>query len=229
MKFKRISIMMVIAVLLISTQGFAMAELYPATQKEVNKEVMFMDQKIAFDVQPMEIDGITMVPLRATLEKMGYKVTWNEETKSVEMNKGPKWTSITIGKNAYFKNRMAPQELSLDPVIKDGRTLVPIEFFTEILDINVSCENMVITFTEEEPVIIIGYVKDIVKNEKGDLTFTVNDDLEIDDYMNSTVIHTIKDNTIFNTSLEEGKAVKVVVSRAMTLSLPPQTNGYLVY
>ena len=165
MRFKKAGIMVVIAALIVSTQGFALADRVSAPGKGTDKEVLFMDEKIVYDVKPQEMDGITMLPLRATLEKMGYEVTWNEKTKTVEIKKGPKWTSVVIGKNSYFKNKMAPSELSSAPVIVGGRTLLPLEFFTEILNINIAAAKGSITFSEEEQVVISGFVKDIAKDK----------------------------------------------------------------
>lgn len=68
-----------------------------------NVHVYYNDETIDFDVNAQKIDGVTMIPLRATLEKMGYIVEWNQETKSVDIFKGAQWTSIKIGENKYFK------------------------------------------------------------------------------------------------------------------------------
>ena len=194
-----------------------------------NRLVNYMDEKVVFDVGPMEIDGITMIPLRATLEKMGFTVEWNEEGKTVEMTKGAQWTSIKIGENSYFKNRMAPEPLSRAPIIVDGRTLVPAEFFSEILSKALVIEDGVLSFNEDEATIYSGFIKEIRENEKGDMSLTISPDLSEDDYTQDLIIHTSKDNTIFNHLIKEGVFIRVVTAKFMTLSLPGQTFGYLVY
>jgi len=116
------------------------------SEKNADNLVLYNNERINYDVELSVIDNITMLPLRFTLEKMGYEVKWNEETRSVEIIKGAQWISFKIGENSYFKNRMAPIELSSAPVIINGRTMVPIEFFSEILSKGINIENGKVSF-----------------------------------------------------------------------------------
>lgn len=191
--------------------------------------IMKAGNKVETDVSIHEIDGVTMIPLAASLESKGYTVIWNDEAKSVEISKGAKWTSIYIGKNSYFKNRMAAIELSAPPVIVDGRTLVPAEFFSEILSIGVSVENGRFTLLETEAVINSGYVKEINEDKEGNVSITISSDLNSNDFYNFTVVKTRKDVTIFNKDFTVGDYVNIVCSMMSTRSLPPQTPGYILY
>ncbi len=47
----------------------------------------YKGQTINFDVVPQEINGITMFPLRAMLEEMGYAVKWDGASRSVDISK----------------------------------------------------------------------------------------------------------------------------------------------
>ncbi len=185
--------------------------------------------EITADVSVQEINGITMIPLRATLEAMGYLITWIPESKSVEIQKGANWTSIAINKNAYFKNRMAPHELSCAPVIVNSRTLVPIEFFADIIGCGIEVDSQKINFTDNEAIIHSGYVKSITMDETGTKTLTLTSDLSSDSIELQTIIHTSSAYTFYNKEVSEGSYVQVVSSIMMTMSMPGQTSGYVVY
>ena len=95
----------------------------PVEAKEVvlNKQLMFINDK-----------GVTMIPLRFVAEELGYEVKWNDESRSVELMKGPQWSLVTIGKDSYNFSRMHI-ELGTAPVIVNGSTNVPLSFAEEVL------------------------------------------------------------------------------------------------
>lgn len=96
-----------------------------------------LDTKDAFE----NYGGVIMIPLRAVSEALRYEVTWDEETRSVELKSGPQWTQITIGQDSYFFGKMAPITLGKAPEIINDRTFVPLEFVEKILRANVSVED----------------------------------------------------------------------------------------
>lgn len=191
-------------------------------------KVSFNGEKIEGDVEAQVIDGIAMVPLRSTLEAMGYTVTWNANTFSVDIMKGAQWTSISIGENAYFRNKMAPTPLSAAPVIVNSRTLVPAEFFAEILGLGLTVESGNIQFNSFEAVILSGYISEIKYDETGMMTVIISTEEEAD-MNNSTIIRMSSLFTHMNKKVVVGEHIHVVVSMMMTASIPPQTSGYLVY
>lgn len=75
----------------------------------------------------MTVDGIVMVPVRALADALELTVEWFDDTKTVQVGKS---LSFSIGEDCYSYNRMAPVKLGAAPVIKDGKTFVPIDFFT---------------------------------------------------------------------------------------------------
>ncbi|MNI04323.1 Protease inhibitor precursor [compost metagenome] len=96
-------------------------------QATLAKDVLYVDQ-----------NGIEMIPLRQAAEALGYEIKWDGSTQTVELNKGAQWTSITVGKDAYFFAKMAPSPLGAAPVINsNGFMYVPSSFLTEILKANV--------------------------------------------------------------------------------------------
>lgn len=184
---------------------------------------------IESEVSIQEINNVTMIPLRATLEAAGFTVKWNEENRSIDISKGAQFTTIYIDKNSYFKNKMAPSELSAAPIILNNRTLVPAEFFTEILNINVSVSKGSFTLLDSEIVINSGYVNEIKKDSDGNISITISTDKDSEDRNTFTVINTLKDVTIFNKEFEVGDYVNVICSLMSTRSIPPQTPGYIIY
>lgn len=209
----------------------AVPVLYDGATKELYNSGVFsyLGETVEADVQVQVVDGVTMVPLRATLEAMGYEVTWNNETRSVEIQKGAQWTSITVGKNAYFRNRMAAHELSSAPVIKNNRTLVPVEFFVDIIGAGLEVEEGKINFLDMASPVFTGYVKSLEYDETGALKITITNDLESEELMDLTIIHTSKAFTFTQKELAEGDMVSVITSMVMTSSIPGQTSGYVVY
>lgn len=82
-------------------------------------------------------NGVVMIPLRQVAEALGYEVTWNDESKSVELVKGVHWTKLTIGEDNYSFAKMLIK-LGTAPETKDGNTYVPLSFTSEVLKAIVS-------------------------------------------------------------------------------------------
>jgi len=184
---------------------------------------------ISVSAETQVIEGITMIPLRKTLESFGYQFTWHEASKRVDLSKGPLWTSIAIGENAYFRQKMAPWALSSAPIILDGHTWVPVEFLSEITSLGIEVENGTLKVTPTEPTFHQGFAKDITTDDQGNISFSIVQNLEEKDFANRIVIHTSEKTTFFQVDLQENDTVKVISPNFSTLSLPPQTPGYILY
>ena len=128
---------------------------YPAsvkyyTQKDLMKSVvpnqgpMFLvtlnDDFVEFeDVQPIIKDSRTLVPFRAILEKAGAKVEWNQEAKKVTAELDGKKIEMTIGQKKIMVDGKEV-ELDVAPMIKEGRTLIPLRGMFENLGFKVEYE-----------------------------------------------------------------------------------------
>lgn len=192
-------------------------------------KVSYLDEVIEFDVTPQKVGDVIMIPLRVTLEKMGYTVTWNESTSSVEISKGNQWTTVKINQNSYFKNKIAPEPLSAAPILKEGRTLVPAEFFNAILGKGIQIENGNLKLNDGEMAIHSGYIKDIAHNQMGTMSLTIVTDLASNDVLNEIIIHTSNTTTYYNKEVKKGEFVNVISALTMTMSIPGQTSGYIIY
>lgn len=78
------------------------------------------------------IDGVTMIPLRLVGESLGYKVSWNEETKTAELLRGPQWNAVTLGEDNYNFAKMIVK-LGTAPVLINSSTYVPLNYAEQVL------------------------------------------------------------------------------------------------
>lgn len=122
------------------------------TQEDLMKSVapnqgpMFLvtlnDDFVEFeDVQPIIKDNRTLVPFRAILEKAGAKVDWNQEDKKVTAELDGKKIEMTIGQKKIMVDGKEV-ELDVAPMIKEGRTLIPLRGMFENLGFEVEYEKV---------------------------------------------------------------------------------------
>lgn len=93
------------------------------------------------DVQPIIKDSRTLVPFRAILEKAGAKVDWNQEDKKVTAELDGKKIEMTIGQKKIMVDGKEVQ-LDVAPMIKEGRTLIPLRGMFENLGFEVEYEKV---------------------------------------------------------------------------------------
>jgi len=98
--------------------------------------VYLNSQYVKFDVLPRVDDGVPMTPFRYLLEKDGGKVDWANVTKTVTASADGKHIVIQIGdKNAKVNEMTVTMEVT--PYIDHGRTIVPLSFIHDALNLNV--------------------------------------------------------------------------------------------
>ena len=101
------------------------------------------------DVQPMIIDGRTLVPVRCISESFGEEVSWDADTKTVSVGSE---ISIVIGdKNITVGGEK--KEIDVPAAIYESRTFVPLRAIAEALGKSVTWDErglIVITDTETE-------------------------------------------------------------------------------
>ncbi len=73
-----------------------------------------------------------MVPLRDIAESLGYEIGWNKEDGAIIAG-----GFIKDGVDTYWKTGKEPVQMTA-PVVIDGVTYVPINYFTDVLEENVS-------------------------------------------------------------------------------------------
>lgn len=110
--------------------------------------VKLNDVSLEFDVEPIILNSRTMVPMRGIFEHLGAQVYWYPETREVVGYKDNNYIKLQINSETYYKNGNS-DTLDSPPIIVDGRTMVPIRFIAESLDMNVdwSKETRTVTIT----------------------------------------------------------------------------------
>ncbi|MBR6524106.1 MAG: N-acetylmuramoyl-L-alanine amidase [Clostridia bacterium] len=94
---------------------------------------LFLDgNPISCDVPPTIINDRTMVPVRAFLEALDARVSWNDEKKQVTARTDDTKIILVIGSNVAYVNSVL-KSLDSPPVIVNSRTLVPVRFISESL------------------------------------------------------------------------------------------------
>lgn len=85
-------------------------------------------------------NGINYLPVRAVSEALGYDVNWSESLKAVTVGTVQMGTTFNVGINKYTKAKMKAWELSSAPIMVEDKMYVPTDFFTEILELNVTAK-----------------------------------------------------------------------------------------
>ncbi len=96
-------------------------------------DIIVDNQKIEGPAAYTNEQNVVMVPLRAISEALGFNVSWNNELRSVAIGKT---MTLKIGEDNYIFAKMAQIKLGTAPVIIEGRTFVPLNFFREVAQMN---------------------------------------------------------------------------------------------
>lgn len=98
--------------------------------------VMVDGLSVNFDVKPIIEQGRTLVPFRALAEALNVRVDWDGNTQTIKA--GDKQTNIQlqIGSSIAYINEI-PVPLDVPPKIINGRTLIPLRFFSEAFNCSV--------------------------------------------------------------------------------------------
>ena len=174
-------------------------------------------------------DNTIMLPLRAVTEEMGFTVSWNPETRLIELTRGPVYVTLTQDVDGYTFSRTAPMKLGKAPVTVNDLTYVPENFFDEILQGTIAIEtngDINITYGEESQpadeeiaasptatITEIGEKEILVEDSQlGQVRLGITDETAITDH---------EGNTLTIADLEVGMLLNVEYSPVMGTSLPP--------
>lgn len=159
------------------------SNVYAADFEEWPLEIRVDDIKINFpDAQPfIDENNRTQVPVRFVSEALNANVEWLDATNQVEITKDGRIILLTIGKKEMTINGEVKQ-LDSAPLIKEGRTFVPIRFVSEGLKAPIDWDSVTNTvyidtiskvqsnsdrYEIKEPFVYFG--DGFVRNEIGDL------------------------------------------------------------
>lgn len=99
--------------------------------------VLVNGKPVFFDVAPyLDQNNRLMVPFRAIAEALGAGVDWLPETKQVSMKRNEQLLLLTLdSKEAIINGESFMMDTT--PLLKDGRTLVPLRYVGELLNAQV--------------------------------------------------------------------------------------------
>lgn len=188
---------------------------------EENQVVTINEEETLLEVE--KTDDYFGVPVAKTLRSLGYDVQWHGDTRTVHISKDDWSTVLSIDENSYTSNEIS---LSHPPTIVQGVTLVPIEFFYEVMSLGYTIEEDRVLVGQEGTTVYEGYLKgmdvqdDVTRFEIG----YASSESDVD-----VVVYVYQDTAWVQKDFKIGDKIHVITSMMSTKSLPPQTTGYIVY
>jgi hypothetical protein len=98
--------------------------------------VVLNSQFVNFDVNPRVDEGVPMTPFRHLLEKAGGTVEWEHIEKAIKANAEGNNIFLQIGDSNATVNDLTIR-LEKAPYLERGRTIVPLSFFREVLNVEI--------------------------------------------------------------------------------------------
>ncbi len=112
-----------------------------------NAKLLVNNKAIENESAYVDENKIVMVPLRPIAEALGFDVKWDSATRQIRLGTG---IVMTIDENSYTIGKMVPMKLDSAPVLRNGKTYVPIKFFEEVIETNLEYTNDTIIFTQND-------------------------------------------------------------------------------
>ena len=120
----------------------------------IGAKVTLNGELVKFDSQyPIIDNGTTLVPIRCVSEMLDAKVSWDQENGIAQIIKGDKTITLHTGTPIAYIND-AKTELEVSAEVVNGRTLVPLRFVAEALDMNVTWhgETRMVELTDKQSI-----------------------------------------------------------------------------
>jgi len=100
-------------------------------------QVAFDNTQIAFDVQPRIENGLPLAPFRAIFEHTGGKIQWFNRSKTLRAVNATREIQFKVGtRTAKVNNKVV--KMAVKSYIDHSRTIVPLSFVADALDVLVS-------------------------------------------------------------------------------------------
>lgn len=107
--------------------------------EEIN--VLVNGKAVGFDVPPTQINGTTLVPIRAISEALEAEVKWDPATQKITLSRQGILNELTVNKTAAYKIKdgiTSTVTLAVPPALINGKVFVPVRYIAESFDIAVA-------------------------------------------------------------------------------------------
>lgn len=114
---------------------------------------------VEFDVAPVLQDGRVLVPFRALAEALRVAVWWDGAARAVLADDGGTSIRLQVGNRNACRNQL-PVPLDTEPILREGRALVPLRFFSQAFGASVHWEEvtrMVKILSPPRPMRVTGF------------------------------------------------------------------------
>jgi uncharacterized repeat protein (TIGR02543 family) len=134
------------------TASFA-ARVKSVIQLKIGSSTMYVDGKpVSLEAAPIILNSRTLLPIRAVVEATGGTIVWNASAQKVTIMREGKTLDLWIGKNVAKLNGKSVNidiDSKVVPIIRSGRTLLPLRFVAEslALDVQWNAATQTITIT----------------------------------------------------------------------------------
>lgn len=123
--------------------------------------VLVDNVSVAFEQQPVILEGHTMVPVRAVFEQAGAEVTWDQPTQTATIARDGYIVTIKYGDTCMYKNGERI-ELEAPAVMISDHILIPVRAIAEAMDFAVTWDghhSMVLVATNGKPYRAYAFLK----------------------------------------------------------------------
>lgn len=118
-----------------------------------------------FNMEPVIIDGRTLVPVRDIFEEMDAEILWNDKDREVTIKKDDNTIVFKIDSNEAIKNSIDVIKLDVPAKIINNYTMVPLRAISDSIGYNVEWDNNIRTVIIETPINTIENDKTITTTE----------------------------------------------------------------
>jgi len=102
--------------------------------------LMINDKVVQCDIPPQISNGRLLVPLRVISESMGAKVSWIDQTKTINIEADQRVIKLQLNNKVAFADNQ-PISLDVPPKLINNRTFVPLRFIGESLNSEVTWDS----------------------------------------------------------------------------------------
>lgn len=121
---------------------------------EVETSITINGAYLKSDTNHLLLEDTVFVVGRTLVEAFGGKIGWREEIQTVVIQLEGKYIEMIIGENEALVNGEI-YRLNKAPFIKDGRTMIPLRFVSEVFDCQVNWNGQTYTVVIEKEGLVV--------------------------------------------------------------------------